>query len=378
MSSLGLVLSGGGAKAAYQAGVISAVADICSDEKIANPFDYYSGLSAGALNTTLLAATPHCHFGEGAKKLADLWSNVQAEQVYVTSPLSLSLGGLQLMADLSLGAFKKNAPRMALLDTSPLKKLINEHCNFTNIQTNIDNKAFKALAISTLDYFTTSTVTFVQGHPEIPMWQRVRRQSERSIITEKHVLASASIPVLFPPVTIDNRHFGDGSIRNQSPCGPAIYMGAQKILAIGVRKKQDLCYSAQQTNHSKPPTVGRVLNVLLHTLMMDGMEIDIERIERINENIEKLTETQRATLSVRPIKYLWICPSREVGEVAADKLQNLPPMIRYLLKGLGSLHDATEIASFLLFEAEYCKQLLQLGFEDGMKQKDQIRRLILD
>lgn len=208
------------------------------------------------------------------------------------------------------------------------------------------------------------------------MWRRVRRQSERSVLTVEHLLASASIPLLFPPVTINNRHFGDGSIRNQSPCGPSIYMGAKKLIAIGVRKKQDVCWSSYQTNENKPPTVARVLSVLLHTLMMDGLEIDIERLERINTNIAKLSESERASLSVRPIEYLWISPSRDISEIASHEVHKLPPMIRYLLRGLGSLHDASEVASFLLFDPSYCGKLIELGFEDGMREKEQIEKLL--
>lgn len=374
--SLALVLSGGGARAAYQAGAIAAIVDISSELGVTQPFDFYTGVSAGAINAALLATAPLCSLTKGSQRLIELWSLANSEKVYITDPISLSVQGLQLIAELSMGGMKKSTPRRALLDTSPLKDLISDNCEFENIKKNLDNNRFRGLAISALDYFSSSTITFVQGQDTVPEWQRVRRRSERTQISTNHVLASASIPILFPPITIGDRHFGDGSIRNFSPCGPAIYMGASKVIAIGVRRKQDVCYTSKQINEQKPPTIGRVANVLLHTLMMDGFEIDIERIERVNHNLEKLSENEKKNVSVRPVEYLWISPSRDISEIASHKVHYLPNMIRYLLRGLGSLQDTSEIASFLLFEPSYCAQLIEIGFDDAMKNKNEIRRML--
>lgn len=374
--SLALVLSGGGARAAYQVGAVAAIVDISSELGITHPFDFYSGVSAGALNAAMLAAAPHCILSNGSKKLIELWSLADSDQVYVSNPVSLSVQGLQLVAELSMGGFKKSAPKRALLDTTPLKTLISNNCDFTNLQKNIDNNRFRGLAVSALDYYSSSTVTFIQGQDSIPEWSRVRRQSERAQISTNHILASASIPILFPPVTIGDRHFGDGSVRNFSPCGPAIYMGADKIIAIGVRRKQDVCFTSRQINEQKPPTIGRVANVLLHTLMMDGFEIDFERMDRVNLNISKLSESEKKSISVHQVEYLWISPSRDITEIASHKVQHLPNMIRYLLRGLGSLQDTSEIASFLLFEPSFCAQLIELGFDDAMKNKKQIRQML--
>ncbi len=376
MSSLGLVLSGGGARAAYQAGVIAAIADICSELGISQPFDFYTGLSAGAINAAMITATESCNIRDACENLTSLWSRVESQQVYVTNPLSLSMGGLHWIADLSLGGVKKSSPGKSLLNNVPLKKLISDNCHFENIQKNLEKKKFRGLAVSALDYFSTCTITFIQSQEELPLWRRARRQAERSTLTAEHILASSAIPLLFPPVSLDNRYFGDGCIRNQSPCGPAINMGAQKIIAIGVRSRQEICYSSPDINRNQSPTVGRVVSVLLNAVMMDGMEMDMERLERINTNISKLSEIEKKNLTVRFIDHLWISPSVDIAEIAAQKVNKLPQMIRYLLKGLGSLQDASEIASFLLFEPSYCEKLIEIGFEDGMKQKEQIRRLL--
>jgi NTE family protein len=374
--SLGLVLSGGGARAAYQVGALSAIAEICRELKIENPIDYYTGLSAGAINAAMICADPHGSFTEATKKLVEIWSSLDSKKVYVSDPVSLSWGGLQWMFDLSLGGLVNRSPHRSLLDTSPLRKLLEDNCDFSNIAKNIHAGRFRALAVSALDYHTTSTITFLQDHGSIKPWSRVRRQAEATTITADHVLASASIPVLFPPVPIDTRYFGDGCVRNQSPCGPAIYMGANKLIAIGVRKKQDTCYTPPQNRPAQPPTVGRIANVLLNAVMMDGMELDIERLQSINANLAKFGHTKLPELSVRHIDALWIAPSRELSELASKNTGELPAMIRYLLKGLGSLQDASEISSFLLFDSCYSKALIELGYEDARKEKEALVKIL--
>ncbi|WP_347356418.1 patatin-like phospholipase family protein [Bdellovibrio sp.] len=378
MSSLGLVLSGGGARGAFQVGVLNAIADICRQEGIVNPFQLYTGISAGAINTAFLTTASYDQFDEGTRRLTELWRQISSEQVFITDPLSLSKGGLHWLLALSLGGLKNSSPHRSLLETTPLRKLIAENCNFENIQKNIDKKKFRAVSVTALDYFTTSTVSFVQGEENMPLWRRIRKVGIKSPLSTEHILASAAIPLLFPPVTVDGRFFGDGCIRNHSPCAPAIYLGATKLLAIGVRKRQDVCYASQKVNTTEPPSVARVLSVMLNAVMMDGLEVDIERLDRINSNLSKLTEKELGLISVRKIEHLWISPSRDLSEIASDKTQSLPPMIRYLLRGLGTLHEASEIASFLLFEKSYSERLLEIGYEDGMREKEQILRLLLE
>jgi Predicted esterase of the alpha-beta hydrolase superfamily len=376
MANLGLVLSGGGARGAYQAGALAAIGDICKDLKIENPFTIYTGVSAGAINVSFLAADPKS-FLDGTKTLTKLWSQIESDQVFVSDAMSLSRLGLQWMTDLSLGGMKKATPGKALLDTSPLGKLISENCRFENIQKNINAKKFLGVAISAMDYANTNNVTFTQAHESLPVWTRVRRHMERTDLSTDHVLASAAIPLLFPPVGIENRYFGDGCIRNLSPCGPAIYMGAQKLIAIGVRKKQDLCYSYEHHKTVEPPSAARVVNVLLNAIMMDGMEVDLERIDRINENLRKLDEIHRSHLSVKQVEYVWISPSYDIAEIAATKSNLLPRTIRYMLKGLGNIDEASEIISYLLFESGYCKKLIDMGYEDTMKQKVALAKFIV-
>ena len=374
MSTLALVLSGGGARGAYQAGVLSAIAHISSQMGIDNPFQIYSGVSAGAINSAVLACTDDS-FVTAAKQLVDLWGKLQSSQVFHTDTMSLTRVGLQWLGELSLGGLKKATPGKALLETAPLAQLISAHCNFANIEKNIAAKKFLAVCISALDYDTTSTVSFIQGGEDLEQWNRVRRHSEICQLTTAHVMASAAIPMLFPPIGIDTRFFGDGCVRNQAPCSPAINLGAQKLIAIGVRKKQETLTPHVRKNNISP-TIIRVANVLLNAVMMDGMELDIERIDRINLSLSRVPEQERQKLMVKELDYLWISPSFDIGEIAGGKADQLPRMIRYLLKGLGSLEEASEIVSYLLFDPSYCQQLIEMGYEDGMKEKEQIKRMI--
>ncbi|MBO9665185.1 MAG: patatin-like phospholipase family protein [Bdellovibrio sp.] len=369
-SNIGLVLSGGGARAAYQAGVLVAIADICKELRINNPFDIYTGVSAGAINASILA-THADGFDDSSRHLHSLWSQVKSEDVFISNALSLAVGGMHWLADLSLGGMTK-PPGKSLLNTSPLRDLILKHCDFENIQKKIDNGVIRGFGVSALDFHTSSTVTFIQGIEEVPVWERVRRQGQKAKITVDHIMASAAIPVLFPPIAVGDHYYGDGSIRNYSPCGPAIYMGAERILAIGVRRRQDKCFTSHETAPLEAPSVARVASILLHAIMSDGIEFDMERIERINLGLSKLSTRQIKDLSVRPIQALWISPSRDFSEIASSYVGELPRMIRYLLRGLGELDESSELTSFLLFEKKYCETLMEIGFEDAQTRKADI------
>ncbi len=373
MNDTGLVLSGGGARAAYQAGVLVAIADICAELKIENPFQIYSGISAGAINASMLVATP-LNFKDAVLQLSDLWGRLNSDQVYRSNPFSLTAGGLKWMAELSMGGLI-HTPGISLLDTAPLSELVNQNCKFDEIKKKIQAKKLRGIAVSALDYFSTSTVTFMHGQKDIQNWKRIRRKSETTQLHAQHVLASAAIPLLFPPIKIGDNYYGDGSIRNLSPSSPAISMGARRLIAIGVRRPEENCYNCP-TSRMNSPTLARVVNVLMHAVMMDGLELDFERIQRINQNLAHLKPEELKSFSVQKIDCLWISPSRDLAELAVQKSENLPRMIRYLLKGLGSLSEASELTSFILFEPTYCRSLLEIGFEDGMKARDRIRHFL--
>lgn len=371
-----LVLSGGGARGAYQVGVIQAIGQIASENQLQNPFKIFCGVSAGAINATFMASFAE-DFLKGSHDLVKLWGNLTSENVFRTDAVSVGKIGLQWVSDLSLGSFTGESSSRALLDTDPLYSLIKSNLHFAKIQENINSQALKALCITALDYKSSETISFIQGDPEIANWQRPQRRSEKAFIQADHIMASSAIPVLFPPRPVGNRFFGDGCVRNHSPLSPALHLGASELLVIGVRhpaevKSQDLSTAPVS------PSLARVVNVLLNSVLLDGIEVDLERLHRINEFLRRVPKEHQTNLNFKPVRSLFISPSEDIGALAAKMSSRLPRVIRYVLKGLGPLEDASEILSYLLFEADFTKKLIEMGYSDGMNQKDEVARFLLE
>lgn len=371
---IGLVLSGGGARGAYQVGVIQALSSLFESWGIEKPFNYYSGVSAGAINASMLASQSD-NFSHGAKNLVDLWSQLSSNQVFYTDAMSLGKIGLQWVGELSFGSLTGGSPGKALLDTTPLKALIERHLDFSKITRNIEKGNFEALALTGLDYRDSTAVTFLQAHENINGWQKPRKVSEMATITSDHIMASAAIPLLFPPIGIEGRYFGDGCVRNTHPCSPCIYMGAKKLVIIGVRSQNMTAYDAHGLFDKKPPSTARVLNVLLNSILLDGVDLDVERIKKVNEMVNWIPENQKDKVPYKKVDYVWISPSRDIGQIASRKTKYLPKLIRFLIKNLGSLEEASEIVSYLLFEKEFTTELIEMGFEDGLAMKDSLQKL---
>ncbi len=372
---LGLVLSGGGARGAYQVGVIAAMSEIIKTSGLEFKIDIFSGVSAGAINASFLAAESH-DLHEGCRKLVDLWSHLRSEDIFYTDAINLGKMGLKWMGELSLGGLGGSTPGRALLDTQPLHDLLKKNVDYKAIEKNLKAKNYTALAVTAVDYLTSNSITFVQGQDDLPTWHKSRKISERARITSEHIMASSAIPLLFPPVKVDQRWFGDGCVRNTHPCAPSIYLGAEKLVVIGVRKQGNFVNEEAHLHQQKAPSVAKVINVILNAVLLDGIELDVERLERVNEFIRKVPSAHQGNLNYKPVDYLWISPSADLGEIASRKSSKLPRMIRYLLKGLGSLEDASEIVSYLLFDPSYCSQLIDLGFQDAMKQKENIIKFL--
>jgi NTE family protein len=365
-----IVLSGGGARGAYQVGVLKAISDILSEHRLQNPFQILCGVSAGAINAAALAS--HLDdFPLAAQKLTDLWGHLESEQVFRTDAVSLGRIGLQWMGELSFGGLTGGAPGRALLDTSPLGDLIRNNLDFGGIQKNIAAGVMKALTITALDYRSSETVTFVQGDPALPDWKKTRRHSEKAVIQAEHVLASSAIPILFLPGQVQDRWFGDGCVRNATPLQPALQLGADRIFVIGVRRHQEYM-GVSSPPSGRGPSVGRIINVLMNSILLDGIEVDHERMERINEFVRRVPEPYRDQLNFREVKSLFIHPSEDIGALAAQMSSKLPRIVRYLLKGLGPLEEASELVSYLLFEKEFTTRLIEMGYRDGMNSREEI------
>lgn len=366
-----IVLSGGGARGAYQVGVLKAISDVLSEHKLKNPFQIFCGVSAGAINAAAMAAEAQ-DFPVAVQKLTDLWARLTSDQVFRTDAVSLGRIGLQWMGELSFGGLTGGTPGRSLLDTSPLGELIRNNMDFSGIQKNVASGALKALTITALDYRSSETVTFVQGDPSLPDWKKTRRHSEKTIIQADHVLASSAIPILFLPGQVKDRFFGDGCVRNTSPLQPALQLGADHIFVIGVRRNQEFMGVSSITSN-KGPSVARVINVLMNSILLDGIEVDHERLERINEFVRRVPEQYRDNLNFRMVNSFFIHPSEDIGALAAQMSSKLPRIVRYLLKGLGPLEEASELISYLLFEKEFTSRLIEMGYRDGMNMREEIR-----
>ncbi len=359
-----LVLSGGGARGAYQAGAVKALATLFH-QQAACPFPIITGASAGAINAAFLAANAH-DFSNGTQRLADLWSGLTTDRIYQTNVSSLGAMAFKLLSDLMFGGFKKHLRSKSLLDTSPLKQLLEETIDFSRIQSNIDQQNLQSLEISATDYSSSENVSFLCQHNQELEWKRVKRRSEHVHLTSHHILASSAIPIFFPPVKVGDGWFGDGCLRNSAPLSPAVRLGASKILIIGV-KKQKL---AATSLAFKEISMGRILGVLLNSIFMDAIDEDLERLRMLNHAVEKMPNAGRGEF--RKIETLSIMPSIDIGILAEMLAPKLPKTMHYLINGLGSNQEASEIISYLMFEPEFCSSLVECGYNDVIANQDRI------
>ena len=363
MSSISLVLSAGGARGAYQVGVLKALKELSSGKRI--PFDVLCGVSSGSINTAALASHAD-NFEHAIDTLEAVWTNVTSSNVFRTDIRTVSSIGMKWLKDLSLGGITGGGSPKSLLDTDPLQKLLAKHIPIHRIKQNVDAGYLRALTVTATNYYTSNAVTFVQAKKDVPMWRRTRRMGEHADIGLEHLMASSSIPIFFPSVQIDGRHFGDGCIRNTWPLSPAIYLGAKKILAVGVRKRT---YVTESKDKKPTPSVAHIAGVILNAVLLDSIEIDIVRMDKINHVVKRLQDQSK---KYRHIEHLWISPSEDIGELALSYYKKLPRVIRYLLKGLGPDKQVTDIVSFLLFDPTYCKKLIELGYKDTKERSGQI------
>ncbi|MFS4457772.1 patatin-like phospholipase family protein [Bdellovibrio sp. HCB2-146] len=372
---LGLVLSGGGARGAYQAGVLIAIQEISESSGVPLRYDYLSGVSAGAINASSLASNAD-NLKHACSSLAKLWTEVSFEKVFSTDSLTMGKIGLQWMRELSLGALTGTTPGRSLMDTSPLRNLIHDNMDYAKVEQNIENGHLSALAVTSIDYAKSATTTFIQGKANLPSWDKGRKRSEHTTISTDHIMASSAIPLLFPPVKVDDRYFGDGAVRNHAPCSPVIYLGAEKLLVIGVRRQSSTAYEQRATSNTTAPSVARVVNTILNGALLDAVEQDVERLRRLNDVASMLPAEHHHKIALRPLDHLFIAPSADIGEMAVQKANKLPRIVRFMMKGLGSLQDASEIISYLLFDGEFCSDLIDIGYKDGMANKEELIKLL--
>ncbi len=367
-TDLALVLSGGGARAAYQAGVVCAIAEQAQDLSV----PILTGVSAGAINTISLASHPG-PFGESAKVLRDEWSRLTIDHVYRVQVQGLWRPAFRWLGRRLLGREHDTVVR-GLFDMSPLCEFLSGQRDLANIEAKIVGGEVRAVALSATCYGSGQTVTFVQGTDDLTMWERSQRKAVRQPLTWDHVLASAAIPLVFPAVQLGKAHYGDGSVRQAAPLAPAIHLGARRILAIGMRPVWGR--RRFQRNVGEYPSAAQIIGTLFHAIFLDALDADAERLERVNRTLEALPEASLPD-GLRPIDLLVLRPSQDLGAMARPHWNRLPPVMRSLVRSIGGRREGSaDFLSYLLFDPAYTTPLMELGYEDTMANWGMIERFL--
>jgi NTE family protein len=364
-----LVLSGGGARGAYQVGVLRGLAELGLLSAAASRFDILVGSSAGSINAATLAAYADA-YDDGLTRVERVWREIRPADVFRTDVASLGRIGVRWAWDLSLGGATGRVRAKSLLDTSPLHALLAERVPFRRIEQHVASGALGALALVATDLHTANGVVFLQAPPGTPTWSRRRWRIEPVRIRVEHLMASSAIPIFFPPVAIGGSYFGDGSIRNTAPLSPAINLGAERVVAVGVSGPSP----PARRRRRQAPSIAEVAGVLLDAVMLDAIEVDVEHSERVNTSVLRCRAKEDGARPFRLVHVLWLRPSRRVRELTAQFASRVPRVLRYLLRGLGSNESVTELTSYLLFDGEFCGCLIDLGRDDVLAERARIER----
>ena len=363
-----LMLPGGGARGAYQVGVLRALSEFLPGR--ASPFPIIAGTSAGAINAAVMASHAG-DFAHGAIRLERFWSNFRCSHIYRTGWLHNLGTGLHWLASMTLGGLGVANPK-SLLDNRPLGELLRRELDTDGIRGNIAEGHLDALLVTASGYATSRAATFFQTGRDFDEWSKYHRVGIRTEIRTEHLLASAALPLLFPAQRIGNEYYGDGGMRHTTPLSPPIHMGADRLLVIGTRdERQD----PEPDECGDYPTLGDIGGYLLDVIFMDYLTNDLARLRRINRTLEQVPEARRPETGLRQVKALLIQPSKDLREVSNAHMHRVPASVKTLLKGVGAWGPG-RLPSYLLFEAEFCRELIELGYADGMDKRSEIENLL--
>lgn len=371
---IGLILTGGGARAAYQIGFLRAVSHMLP-RGVLNPFKIICGTSAGAINAAAMAAGA-TDFHRAVRRLMLVWKYFHVDDVYRSDVPGVIGTGSKWLAAILLGGLGKNNPT-SLLDNAPLAQLLRRHLDFPGIRKSIEAGALYALSVTTSGYTSGHSVSFFQGAPGLAGWQRARRIGVPEVIDIDHLMASSALPFMFPAVHLRREFFGDGSMRQIAPISPALHLGADRVIVIGVGRQAGS--ATERIKTVAYPSLAQIAGHALNSIFLDSLEADIERLQRINRTIRLITPEDRSRhdIQLREIDVLVISPSEEIDRIAARHMNELPRSIRFLLRGLGATRTGgATLTSYLLFEPTYCRALIALGYKDTMARREEILRFI--
>ncbi|MFT4862160.1 MAG: NTE family protein [Pseudohongiellaceae bacterium] len=361
----GLILSGGGSRAAYQVGVLRAVANILPKGS-KNPFQIIAGTSAGALNAVAIA-TQAQRLRTGVRLLEHIWMNISSDQVYTPYAGNLITSATGIMWSVFNGT--KPGSAVALLNNDPLRQLLQRVIRFERIRRNINQGNLDAISVTASSYATGESVSFFEAMAGITQWSGAHKIGLRAQLELEHLMASTAIPVIFPAVAIGDEYYGDGAVRQISPISTALNLGAQRILAIGVSANK-----TKTSTHDEvldQPSLLQIVGHIMNSAFVDTLENDLEFLRHINEVVALVPEKQAKAhkLLRRNVQLLEISPSRELNLIAMEHYDELPKrMARYIKEG-----SSGTLLSLILFEPGFCRALCDLGYADAMAQEDAIR-----
>lgn len=383
-NAVGLVMTGGGARGAYQAGVLKRIGEIKHIQEHGNPFPIIGGASAGAINGSALAVGSD-DFAMATKVTAELWAGLTPSDIFRCDLLSQARNSLTWIVDLSFGAILGGGNARWLLDAAPLRHFLSRHLNCDRIQANIRRGHLYALAISSINYTSGRSYLFIQGKKGHPVWNRTRLITVATPITVDHVCASAAVPLVFQPVKLKigkgTAYFGDGCVRLQHPLSPVIRLGANKVLAIGVRAENLEHMKETLNGRNGEPSLAEVMGVLFDVMFLDHLTTDIDHLLRLNEMLDAGHLKQVGVddfEQIRPVAPLVITPSVDLSQVAEEHRRDMPVLIQYFINSLGrDSASCADLMSYLLFTSPYTRALLDLGYRDASKRIDEIESFLL-